>query len=142
MYPMDTIIRFVIAQLPAAGSAGPTALHSFLDANWQARRDSNPQHAVLETAALPLELLAFTFAPRVAGRLFGLLVIGVLAAPGAELRQDELVGHRPLVLGRGVVPLLAHAALERDDRAVHGLALRSRWFRASKVWSPQPGLNG
>src|SRR3954447_13364264 len=25
--------------------------------NWQARRDSNPQHAVLETAALPLELL-------------------------------------------------------------------------------------
>ena len=24
----------------------------------QARRDSNPQHAVLETAALPLELLA------------------------------------------------------------------------------------
>ena len=26
--------------------------------NWQARRDSNPQHAVLETAALPLELLA------------------------------------------------------------------------------------
>ena len=25
---------------------------------WQARRDSNPQHAVLETAALPLELLA------------------------------------------------------------------------------------
>ena len=26
--------------------------------NWQARRDSNPQHADLETAALPLELLA------------------------------------------------------------------------------------
>ncbi len=26
---------------------------------WQARRDSNPQHAVLETAALPLELLAY-----------------------------------------------------------------------------------
>ena len=29
-----------------------------LSKNWQARRDSNPQHAVLETAALPLELLA------------------------------------------------------------------------------------
>jgi hypothetical protein len=25
---------------------------------WQARRDSNPQPAVLETAALPVELLA------------------------------------------------------------------------------------
>jgi hypothetical protein len=26
--------------------------------NWQARRESNPQPAVLETAALPIELLA------------------------------------------------------------------------------------
>ena len=26
---------------------------------WQARRDSNPQHADLESAALPLELLAY-----------------------------------------------------------------------------------
>ncbi len=26
---------------------------------WQARRDLNPQPAVLETAALPIELLAF-----------------------------------------------------------------------------------
>jgi hypothetical protein len=32
---------------------------------WQARRDSNPQHPVLETGALPLELLAYTpFAAR------------------------------------------------------------------------------
>ena len=27
--------------------------------NWQARRDSNPQHPVLETGALPIELLAY-----------------------------------------------------------------------------------
>lgn len=27
---------------------------------WQARRESNPQPAVLETAALPIELLACT----------------------------------------------------------------------------------
>src|SRR5512137_2635309 len=27
---------------------------------WQARRESNPQPAVLETAALPIELLAFS----------------------------------------------------------------------------------
>ena len=28
---------------------------------WQARRESNPQPAVLETAALPIELLAYQF---------------------------------------------------------------------------------
>src|SRR5688572_12747451 len=28
---------------------------------WHARRDSNPQPAVLETAALPIELLAYRF---------------------------------------------------------------------------------
>ncbi len=29
------------------------------DKEWQARRESNPQPAVLETAALPIELLAY-----------------------------------------------------------------------------------
>ena len=28
---------------------------------WQARRDSNPQQPVLETGALPIELLAYLF---------------------------------------------------------------------------------
>jgi hypothetical protein len=28
---------------------------------WHARRESNPQPAVLETAALPVELLAYAF---------------------------------------------------------------------------------
>ena len=28
---------------------------------WQARRESNPQPAVLETAALPIELLTYFF---------------------------------------------------------------------------------
>jgi hypothetical protein len=28
---------------------------------WQATRDSNPQHSVLETDALPIELVAFTW---------------------------------------------------------------------------------
>jgi|GEM_PF-1856107 hypothetical protein len=31
---------------------------------WQARRESNPQPAVLETAALPIELLAFIVIPK------------------------------------------------------------------------------
>ena len=34
---------------------------------WQARRESNPQPAVLETAALPIELLAFKGTPVSAG---------------------------------------------------------------------------
>ena len=33
-------------------------LHFITSEKWQARRDSNPQPAVLETAALPVELLA------------------------------------------------------------------------------------
>src|SRR5689334_7861279 len=45
--PICTIRVFVIVSLQELRS-------------WQARRDSNPQHAVLETAALPLELLAST----------------------------------------------------------------------------------
>src|SRR5258707_14505095 len=52
-------------------------------------------------------------------RLLRLLVIGVLAATGAELRQDQFVGHGPLVLRRRVITLFAHRALERDDGAVH-----------------------
>ncbi len=36
---------------------------------WQARRDSNPQHAVLETAALPFELLACAHLVPYMGRL-------------------------------------------------------------------------
>ena len=35
---------------------------------WQARRESNPQPAVLETAALPIELLAFKVTPALAGQ--------------------------------------------------------------------------
>jgi hypothetical protein len=31
-----------------------------LSSKWQARRESNPQPAVLETAALPIELLAYS----------------------------------------------------------------------------------
>src|SRR5438552_1655456 len=116
--PICTIRVFVIVSLQQLRS-------------WQARRDSNPQHAVLETAALPLELLACDHLPppfglSQSGRRppsLALLVVGVLAAPWAELRLDQFVGHGPLVLGRGVVPLLAHVALERDDRPVHRLAL-------------------
>src|SRR5262249_31946622 len=55
-------------------------------------------------------------------RLLRLLVLGVLAAARAELGQDQLVGHGPLVLGGRVVPLLGHGALEGDDGSVHASA--------------------
>src|SRR5262245_37199608 len=49
--------------------------------------------------------------------LLRFLVVGVLAAPIAELRELELLGARALVLRRGVVPLAALLAFERDDDA-------------------------
>jgi hypothetical protein len=42
----------------AAGAADVCFCSSFMFNRWQARRESNPQPAVLETAALPIELLA------------------------------------------------------------------------------------
>src|SRR5207237_4950098 len=81
----------------------PAACSSWVNrSDWQASQDSNLEHAVLETAALPLELLAC------GARLLRLLVLGVLAATGAELRQHQLVGHGPLVIRGGVVALRAH----------------------------------
>src|ERR1700754_1830923 len=41
-----------------AGTADGCFASSFMFNRWQARRESNPQPAVLETAALPIELLA------------------------------------------------------------------------------------
>src|SRR5579864_8086554 len=38
----------------------PRLLRSEMPSIWQARRESNPQPSVLETDALPIELLAFT----------------------------------------------------------------------------------
>jgi hypothetical protein len=41
---------------------------------WQARRDSNPQQADLESAALPLELLTYVF---------------ILVAPTCSVGQEQ-----------------------------------------------------
>src|SRR5687767_14307879 len=46
------------------------------------------------------------------------LVCRVLPAPGAELAELELVLLLPAVLGRGVVALLAHGALQRDQASI------------------------
>src|SRR5262245_30610455 len=45
----------------SAAVASGTLISSVMRNRWQARRESNPQPAVLETAALPIELLAYRF---------------------------------------------------------------------------------
>ena len=66
---------------------------------WQARKDSNPQPPDLESGALPLELLACV--------LLSFLVWRVALAKWAVFFQLQLVRHRLLVLGSGIVTLLA-----------------------------------
>src|SRR5512134_4061071 len=77
---------------------------------WQARRDSNPQPADLESAALAVR--ATGLSPR---RLLGFLVGRMLPARRAELLELQLVRHGLLVLRRGVVPHLALGTRQRDD---------------------------
>src|SRR5438067_11104946 len=99
--PMATIREFVIVESEAIGRPARTR-------TWNMRFWRPP-------------LYHWSYWPK--ARLLRLLVIGVLAAPRAELGQDQLVGHGPLVLGRRVIPVPAHRALERDDGAVHLLLL-------------------
>src|SRR4030043_1507535 len=77
---------------------------------WQARRDSNPHPPDLESGALTVR--ATGLPPY---RLFGLLVRRVLPARGAELRKLQLLGHRLLVPGGRVIPVLALGTGQRDD---------------------------
>ena len=78
---------------------------------WQARRDSNPQLPVLETGALPIELLA--------SKLLALLVRRVLAARVAVLAELQPFRALPPILRRAVVAPLTLGARQRDDFA-HG----------------------
>ena len=78
--------------------------------DWHARKDSNPQHSVLETDALPIELLACK-----GWRLTGLLVNRMATAPGAILLDLHTIGHGCLVLGRRIVTTLALGAGKGDE---------------------------
>ena len=73
---------------------------TFLFNNWQGRRDSNPQHPVLETGALPLELLP-------CDPLLGLFVSGVLVTPFAVLLHLDPLWIVTLVLHGRIVSALA-----------------------------------
>ena len=89
-------------------------------ADWQARGDLNPQHPVLETGTLPIELLPYPNLPgtiptslRVGiagGRgLPNLAIHGMLALKPAIFFKFNSVGRQFLVLGRRIIPALACA---------------------------------
>src|SRR5215471_13939824 len=82
--------------------------------HWQGWRDSNPQHPVLETGALPIRATPLDFS---------FLVSRVLTAEPAILRKLQLLGVRLLVLRRGVVLPLALGA-SKTDRLLHGVLLQ------------------
>ena len=58
----SVLLSVFICYYPKPKTAAEAAIWKY----WQARRDSNPQHPVLETGALPIELLAYTHSIRAA----------------------------------------------------------------------------
>src|SRR5258705_2367101 len=75
---------------------------------WQVRRVSNPQPPVLETGALPIELLTYL-------QLFRFLVRRVLPAEAAELAELQPLRRLLLVLRGAVIPAFTVAACEMND---------------------------
>jgi hypothetical protein len=79
-----------------------------------------PRSSVLETDSLTVELTPPKEADlpvRIAAGLLGLFMRRVLAAGVAELRKLQTTGRGLLVLGRGIVAVLALGALEGNDLA-------------------------
>ena len=101
--------------------------------SWQARRESNPQPPVLETGALPIELLAYAGLVHWAGAdktrtrrcllspryLFRLPMNRVRAAPTTIFPKLQPTRRFPLILGRTVITPLAAGARQRNN-ATHG----------------------
>jgi hypothetical protein len=82
-----------------------------------------------------LELLAFV-PERLESLDLAFFVIRVLAAPGTELAQFELVLLLATIFGRRVIALLTNGALEGDDAAVtfgHGTTLLTERGEGSKL---------
>src|SRR5271169_6705443 len=84
-----------------------------------------PPLAVLETAGLPLNLRPWIAPPKLGGHptiLLDFLVWLVLPAVPAEFFHLQALGRGLLVLGAGIVPVLALSALKRNDVARHSCA--------------------
>jgi hypothetical protein len=84
-----------------------------------------PRSSVLETDSLTVELTppsskaayGMSQSPIPSSKLLGFLVIRVLAARIAKLRELEAASSRLLILRRRIVPVLALGALQCDDFA-------------------------
>jgi hypothetical protein len=87
---------------------------------WQARRDSNPQHPVLETGALAVRATGLHEKKTTANRgspyrcLLGFLVRSVNPAKTAILLELELLRRVFLVFCRRVIPVLTFCAGKGD----------------------------
>ena len=81
--------------------------------NWQARRDSNPQHAVLETAALPIGATGLRRHTH-HNLLLYFFVYGMFSAKFTELTAFQLVRILLLILCGRIVPVLAFRTFECD----------------------------
>jgi hypothetical protein len=77
----------------------------------QVRQESNPQPTVLETVALPIELLTYARGGRPLLSLFTML--GVLTATPAVFSDHKTISIILAVLFGGVVALFALTARER-----------------------------
>ena len=93
----------------------------------QARRDSNPQHPVLETGALPVRATGLHFRKEL-HRLPGLFVRRMLVAKTTELAKFDAFRVEAFVLGRVVVAALAFTAGQYDSISRHCVSLRVRRF--------------
>ena len=89
--------------------------HDLFPLTWQGRRDSNPQHSVLETDALPLELLPYRKKAKTLAGLafkFYFFVKRVLVTARTKLFRLELFGMSLRIFSRRVVDFATLAALE------------------------------
>jgi hypothetical protein len=82
--------------------------------SWQARRELNPQQPVLETGALPIELLAYPLKS-----LLDLPMDGVFPFETAELFDFYAFRGGLLVSGRRVVPPFAVLTRQGYDFSGH-----------------------
>lgn len=80
---------------------------------WQARRDSNPQHPVLETGALAVRATGL-HARNTTQILFSFLVRSVFATKAAILAEFQLSWNRFFILGCCIVFLFALSAAKRN----------------------------
>ncbi len=97
---------------------------------WQARRESNPQPAVLETAALPIELLAFSILFHPYDNLFFTLHRNAKKKKplGSSTRSDT--GHDA---GTRRATAFAHDKREVEDRPSLSLYGAHNWIRTSDL---------